>query len=617
MAAGLPTTVQDDSHIAAMIDRHFEEHKDNCVVRNETEELTSKIIENLTKNNVAVKNAKLLKENLAESEDVTESLAKFASSLTDEDGEKTRKEMAQVTELSTTMTKGFNNLETKEFLHHKSVNNDKDRKEATAVQPGMPVTEDVGTMGTTAVKGKETSETTEVKSEIQRREQADNSTAFAVKVELNEEPFQQQMINLDEQEPSSSVREKKEKVNATWKGCNEEFKKNANEVNINEESQQIICFKCKEHCGLVKVKSTEISSLTIHMDIPTLYNLYRLEHTCLSGSFPDSFEPLLITDKMREEADKVGLQLKLKATYDQARFDELELFFINRDGGGLKRVKVFDDVIEVKDAEEIHIEDEETDQIYKKMLTGRVDSSSHGKSVEDIQSKSEMERATLEFQLNEAKKEKATLEERCKELTQKLESTEQSLVSQRIDSSVKQKTLQSELTEKKKLANELEDKVGELEHKFDQSELKEPEKGHMMQASAATSPPTSPVVYSQSQQMSYQTDQSHTQGYMLGQMRTQRMHYQPDTQYTQKPQMYRSPPQGQFTSPYYQGQSLIPQEIQTKATQVHGTYLFSLVVSDTELISPSPRRSPVETYRFRSCPSVCPCICHQLYLRHL
>ncbi|XP_070546554.1 uncharacterized protein [Ptychodera flava] len=97
---------------------------------------------------------------------------------------------------------------------------------------------------------------------------------------------------------------------------------------------------------------------------------------------------------MREEADKVGLQLKLKATYDQARFDELELFFINRDGGGLKPVKVYDDVIEGKDAEEIHIDDEDTDQKSDTMVTERVDSGSQtelGQSLEDIQSKSKSE----------------------------------------------------------------------------------------------------------------------------------------------------------------------------------------------------------------------------------
>ncbi|XP_070545673.1 uncharacterized protein [Ptychodera flava] len=281
------------------------------------------------------------------------------------------------------------------------------------------------------------------------------------------------MKTLDKQESTSSVREEKEKLNATWKECNGDFETNANEVTINEESQQTVHYNCEEHFGKVKVKGTEQSSLAIHLDLPTVYNLYRLEHTCLSGSFPDSFEPLLITDKMREEADKVGLQLKLKATYDQARFDELELFFINRDGGGLKPVKVYDDVIEGKDAEEIHIDDEDTDQKSDTMVTERVDSSSQtelGQSLEDIESKFEMERATLESQLKEEKEEKGTFGERCKELTEKLESTEQSLVSQLTGYSVEREKLQSELEEKKKLIKELENTVAQLEHNVQQVE---------------------------------------------------------------------------------------------------------------------------------------------------
>ncbi|XP_070545734.1 uncharacterized protein [Ptychodera flava] len=98
-------------------------------------------------------------------------------------------------------------------------------------------------------------------------------------------------------------------------------------------------------------------------------------------------------------------------------------------------------------------------------------------ALDDIQSKYEME--TLESQLKEAKEEKGTLEERCKELTQKLESTEQSLVSQRIGNSVEREKLQSEFKENQKLIKELQDKVteledevGELEYKLELSNLK-------------------------------------------------------------------------------------------------------------------------------------------------
>ncbi|XP_070546267.1 tripartite motif-containing protein 2-like [Ptychodera flava] len=109
------------------------------------------------------------------------------------------------------------------------------------------------------------------------------------------------------------------------------------------------------------------------------------------------------------------------------------------------------------------------------MVRGRVNSSSQTEqrqSTEDIQSKSEMERETLESQLKEAKEEKGTLKERCEELTQKLDSTEQSLVSQRIGNSMEREKLQSELEQNQKLIKELQDKVAALEHQLEQSDLK-------------------------------------------------------------------------------------------------------------------------------------------------
>ncbi|XP_070545713.1 uncharacterized protein [Ptychodera flava] len=304
------------------------------------------------------------------------------------------------------------------------------------------------------------------------------SNAFTVHVGLAEKFYQQQMRDLDRQVQTRSIRKKKEQLKAAWEKIKGEMDKTECEAVVDNNSVQKVDQNCRDNFGEVTVTSMKQDSLAISLDLPTLYNLYRLKQTCLSGSFPDSFESLLITDKMREEADKVGLQLKLKATYDQARFDELELFFINRDGGGLEPVKLYDDFNVAKDAEEIMDEDTVTDHTSDTMVTERVDSSSQteqGESLEDIQSKSEMERTTLESQLKEAKEEKGTLEERCKELTQKLESTEQSLVSQRIGNNVERKKrekLQSELNENQKLVKELQNKVDELEYKLELSDLK-------------------------------------------------------------------------------------------------------------------------------------------------
>ncbi|XP_070546264.1 myosin heavy chain-like [Ptychodera flava] len=302
-----------------------------------------------------------------------------------------------------------------------------------------------------------------------------DSDDFMVHVGLDKKSYQQQMRDLDSQVQTRSVREKKEQLKVAWENIQAEMDKTESEAITNNTSVQRVDQNCRDNFGEVTVTSMKQKCLAISLDLPTLYNLYRLKQTCLSGSFPDSFEPLLITDKMREEAEKVGLQLKLKATYDQARFDKLELFFINRDGGGLEPVKMYHDVIEGEDDEEILTDDEDTGQKSDTMVTGRVDSSSQteqGQPTEDIQSKSEMERTTLESQLKEANEEKGTLEDRCKELTQKLESTEQSLVSQRIGNSMEREKLQSELEQNQKLIKELQDKVAALEHQLEQSDLK-------------------------------------------------------------------------------------------------------------------------------------------------
>ncbi|XP_070556247.1 titin homolog [Ptychodera flava] len=649
MAAGLPTTVQDDSHIAAMIKRHYSEHEDHCIVTGTSDNLAVKITKTLFHNIEAFQNAKKLKEDLTKSKAVTQSLTKFASifkwgeagTRDSNKSDKNRREDASVLSVmpftgdkryeenmvamqadisiaedtgiteTTAMNSGMSVIDDVEINETTAVQPEipitakRERRETTTMHPGMPVTADMETTAvhqemsvtedmeitdTTAVhhgmsltEDKETTETTAVHHGIVRHEASktsrnfkhteafenketviqtkhrsqrkrksmhgndksrnpktargkeirsrqckqsehgqternenshtktkqttqqmqtmrrintnpsksphlDSTTAsestyvFIVNVGLNEEPYQQQMSDIDGQVQTRKVRKKNEQLKAAWEKIQAELDKNESEAITNMTSLQRVDQNCRDSFGEGTVTmSTKRDSLAISLDLPTLYNLYRLKQTCLSGSFPDSFEPLLITDKMREEADKVGLQLNLKATYDQARFDELELFFMNRDGGGLVPVKLHDDLIEGKDAEEIHVDDEDTDQKCHTMVTGRVAGSSQdeqGRSWEDIQSNFDMERATLECELKEAKEEKATMEERCKELTQKLDSSEQSLVSQRIGNSVEREKLQSELELKETLIKELQDKVAELDHNKGQSDMQRPgEKG--------------------------------------------------------------------------------------------------------------------------------------------
>ncbi|XP_070549125.1 myb-like protein X [Ptychodera flava] len=299
---------------------------------------------------------------------------------------------------------------------------------------------------------------------------------LTVDLNLKKELYDQQLRTVVDQ--GASQNQSRSELDNTWRYCNNEFDKKVEDVIASEASQQTAQQLCQKNCGEVTTTKFKSGSLKISLNIPTQYNLYRVRHTCKSGSFPDSFEPLLITDKMREEADKVGLQLKLKATYDQARFDELRLFFLECDGGGLEPVEIHDDIIEAEDAEEIpvYIDTEETNQKSNTVTEGVADRtpSEHRQYLEDIQSKSEVERATLERQLKDAKKEKDTLEERFKELTQKLKKTEKSLVSQPIE----RKKLQSELGQKNKLIKQLQGKVTEVDHKKEQSDVYKPgEKG--------------------------------------------------------------------------------------------------------------------------------------------
>ncbi|XP_070550904.1 uncharacterized protein [Ptychodera flava] len=65
----------------------------------------------------------------------------------------------------------------------------------------------------------------------------------------------------------------------------------------------------------------------------------------------------------------------------------------------------------------------------------------------------------LETELKQTKAVKATLEEICKELTQEVESSEQSLVGQRIENSMERQKILDELEQKEKLVKELQHNV--------------------------------------------------------------------------------------------------------------------------------------------------------------
>ncbi|XP_070566958.1 uncharacterized protein [Ptychodera flava] len=274
MAFGLPTSVNEDSHLAYFVVKYLEMHVDDCVVRIGEEKLSEKISRHLEETSVAFKKAKAVKTafKLINCEAITRCFEKFPSLL---------KEPVQ------------------------EENQDGCKKEA--------------------------------------------AKHFLVKVALNEEILQKRLRELEEQDqaPSVQIRQQQERKNnemkAAWGECEQELKRSVQAVLADEDSCNEVKKVCKENVGLIPT-TVGVGCLGIPLKIFTLYYLYRVKQTCRSRSLAKALEPLLITDEMREIAAKVELKLQLKAAYDTERFEKIERFFINRDGGGVQPVTFHDEI---------------------------------------------------------------------------------------------------------------------------------------------------------------------------------------------------------------------------------------------------------------------------------
>ncbi|XP_070550117.1 uncharacterized protein [Ptychodera flava] len=164
MAAGLPTRVQDDSHIASMIKKHFPMHTDVCVMTCKETCRDQKISKCLTSNTEAFHHARTLKEEFVQSEVVTKSLAKFASVFKEEkrtnksgkhkgNGKEKEKETEQSEAVhhGMSVTEDTETIKTTVVHHGMSVTEDTKTIKTTAVHHGMSVTEGIETIQTTAV----------------------------------------------------------------------------------------------------------------------------------------------------------------------------------------------------------------------------------------------------------------------------------------------------------------------------------------------------------------------------------------------------------------------------------------------------------------------------------
>ncbi|XP_070557115.1 uro-adherence factor A-like isoform X2 [Ptychodera flava] len=349
MAFGLPTSVDEDSHLGHFVMKYLEMHIDYCVVRICEDKLSKKISQHLQDTPLAFTKAKDLKTALTKCEAITESFAKFASLLT----ESIKKESEDDADVKHSSYIGQSNIQSTKQVPE-SLN---------GTMSTLAVTKDDGTgsQGIEETHGdvmdKEDTESGQVKTTPSEKENEKPNTEeakvrncneehqdFQVKVALDDEILQKSLRQSEEQTQAISVQQQQNdhEVKAAWRECEQGLKRRVQAVLADEESCSEVKKICKEKVGL-DPNTVTAKSLGILLKILTLYYLYRVKQTCRSRSLAKALEPLLITDEMRKIADTVGITLQLKAMYDMVKFEEIELFFINRDGGGVQPVTFHDE----------------------------------------------------------------------------------------------------------------------------------------------------------------------------------------------------------------------------------------------------------------------------------
>ncbi|XP_070566746.1 uncharacterized protein [Ptychodera flava] len=290
MVSGLPTAVDENSHLAHFIMKYFEDHADYSIVKSPEQNLSETILKHLQNTRMAFKKAKQLKTDLQNSEVISTSHAEFATLLTTP-------------------------------VQRQSGDNSEDQ--------GV---------------------------------EKDEKESLDVHVALNDNVYDQRLKELEEEmkDLKSQLRKEKmeemmTKLNAVWTDCKQAMKRKVEQVVADEDGYGDVKKVCKKILGDgVDPLSAMTESLAILLKLLTLYNLYIVKQACRCGSLATAFEPLLITDEMREIAAEVGIKLQLKATYNQERFKEVELFFINRDGGGIQPMKIHD-VLAEDSAEDVQM----------------------------------------------------------------------------------------------------------------------------------------------------------------------------------------------------------------------------------------------------------------------
>ncbi|XP_070571574.1 uncharacterized protein [Ptychodera flava] len=287
MVSGLPTAVDESSHLGCFINKYLKEHAVKCVLPAQArkKDLSAAILKYLNNTDVAFKHAKDLATDLFNSEAMAKRYAIFTTLLT-----------------STVM-------------------------QQTGDEVGRDMTD----------------------------------TDLSVQIELDAIDSHHQHLRETEEDVTALLgkgsKEPEQKVVNQLKA---KLTHRVEEVVADEDRREEVMKICNRILEDMVPELLTVRSLAILLRFLTLYNLYKLKQTCRSGSLARAFEPLLITDEMRKIAAEAGIKLQLKATYDTKKFEEVEVFFINRDGGGIQPVKFYDNIIEEENDENLTFDRHDT-----------------------------------------------------------------------------------------------------------------------------------------------------------------------------------------------------------------------------------------------------------------
>ncbi|XP_070573519.1 uncharacterized protein [Ptychodera flava] len=290
MVSGLPTAAYKHTHLARFIEKYLEEHADRVVVE-PMEAESEKILKHLQNTPLAFKKAKALKTDLVNSDIISESSARFASLLTTT--------VKQQTSVDSTDQVGRRDEKGESKSHDTSQQPD---ESSTIRQQTVPRN-----------KGNANEKTETQPEEIMGNENDDITLqdSLAANIGLDDTEYHRCLKELEKQVQALPVQLKTQKeemmnnLKAVRRDCKQALKRRVEDVLGDQDGCQEIKKACKQKLGDVDPSSLTAKSLAILLRFLTLYNLYRLKQTCRSGSLARAFEPLLITDEMREIAAKL------------------------------------------------------------------------------------------------------------------------------------------------------------------------------------------------------------------------------------------------------------------------------------------------------------------------